>query len=260
MLTIISKLLAIPCYPVGMCVTLGVAAIIALALKRRRLGLVLVCTATGVLFLFSQPLVAHLLVRGLESQYESAELPHRAAAIVLLGGSGVAPSPPRRHPETNIWGDRLMHTARLFRQKSAPFIICTGGTLPFLHETSWADADNAATLLGELWGIDTAASVIRVRDSQTTREDALGVVKAIGELGLRYEIILVTSAMHMPRSVLLMQKQGLIVHPSPTDFHTDAEFQWKFFNLLPSGEALYDTRLALHEYYGLIAYKLLGWI
>lgn len=260
MLTIISKLLAIPFYPAGLSLVLLSAGLVGVVLKRRRLSIWCVSAGIGVLLVFSCPLTAYLLVRSLERRYDPPASFPPATAVVLLGGGGVSPSPPRRHPETNVWGDRLLHAARLYRQGCAHYVIVTGGTLPFVYEGGWTDARNYATLLTELWDIDTVSRVLKADRSQTTHEDALEVVRVIGELQMPYDIILVTSAMHMHRSVRLMEKQGLTVYPAPTDYHVDAAFQWKLYNLLPNAMALYECQLALHEYYGLIAYRILGWI
>lgn len=256
---IVSKLLPIPFYPIGMAVLLGVAGIVLLARRRYQAALVAVSVATGVLLIFSLPCTAHLLVRPLERRYPPPASHPRVSAIVLLGGGGTAPSPPRRHPETNVFGDRLIHAARLFKNGCAPKVICTGGLFPLLHDSPFTEAANNARLLVDELGVDSNAIVLADK-SRNTREDALEVVDAISRLDLPYEILLVTSAMHMERAKRLMEKQGITTYPAPTDFHADAAFQLKLFNFLPRAEALMEVSLALHEYYGLIAYRVLGWI
>ncbi|MBD3243924.1 MAG: YdcF family protein [Chitinivibrionales bacterium] len=256
---ILSKLLPIPLYPVGMAIILGIATVVLTAMHRYRAALVTASVATTVLFVFSLPATAYLLIRPLERRYPPPGTHPRASAIVLLGGGGTAPSPPRRYPETSIFGDRLIHAARLYKQGHAPHVICTGGLFPLLHDSPFTEAANNAHLLVNELGVDSGAIVL-ADQSRNTREDVLGVVEALRRLDMPYKVILVTSAMHMERAMRLMEKQGIAAHPAPTDFHVDAVFQWKLFDFLPRADALAESALALHEYYGLVAYRILGWI
>jgi len=82
-------------------------------------------------------------------------------------------------------------------------------------------------------------------------------------------IILVTSAMHMPRSKALFKNQGLNVIPAPVDF-TITEHNWHttfnpnlgefFIQLLPSAGSLNLTTNVIREYIGLLIYSLRGWL
>ena len=82
-------------------------------------------------------------------------------------------------------------------------------------------------------------------------------------------IILVTSALHMPRSVGVFEHQGLQVIPAPTDYYvTQAQGDQtqstslinKFYDLLPSVENLSLTSRVMKEYIGLFVYRLRGWL
>jgi uncharacterized SAM-binding protein YcdF (DUF218 family) len=77
---------------------------------------------------------------------------------------------------------------------------------------------------------------------------------------LPLDVIMVTSAMHMPRAAMVFESYGFTVYPAPTDFRADASFQKKAINYLPQAGALANTTAALHEYYGMLAYEILGWI
>jgi uncharacterized SAM-binding protein YcdF (DUF218 family) len=259
MLLLLSKLLPLPFYPVGLAIILGLVALVLIGRRMRRAAFVFCAVAVGVLLLFSLPITAHLLTRGLEGRYDPQRTYPRSSAIVLLGGAGVPALPPRLYPETGPFADRIMHAARLYHQDLAPILIVTGGKITFVSDFEGCEAENNAFLLRELMGVDSADIVIEGR-TRNTREDALAVVNALSGRDVPYEIILVTSAVHMPRSVALMKKVGLTVHPAPCDFSAEKHFQWRILNLLPRASALYGSTVALHEYYGLLAYRLLGWI
>ena len=67
---------------------------------------------------------------------------------------------------------------------------------------------------------------------------------------------LITSAMHMPRSVGVFRKAGWMVLPYPVDFKTEVTGQFNYFQGLAGG---FDTLgTALKEWIGLIGYRMLG--
>jgi uncharacterized SAM-binding protein YcdF (DUF218 family) len=82
-------------------------------------------------------------------------------------------------------------------------------------------------------------------------------------------VILVTSALHMPRSVALFEKQGIQVIPAPADFTITVD-NWRqlsqnnlaglIVDLLPNTSNLSLTSNALKEYLGWLAYRLRGWL
>ncbi|NJN55953.1 MAG: YdcF family protein [Anaerolineae bacterium] len=82
-------------------------------------------------------------------------------------------------------------------------------------------------------------------------------------------VLLVTSAIHMPRSVAIFEKQGIEVIPAPTDYEyvqpdwDEGEgagwFYWGM-SLLPDAESLQLTTRVLKEYVGMFIYGLRGWL
>ena len=82
-------------------------------------------------------------------------------------------------------------------------------------------------------------------------------------------MLLVTSAIHMPRSVALFKHQGIEVIPAPADY-TVTQQGWDnmfspdlpslLINLLPNASSLSLTTNALKEYLGLFVYHLQGWL
>jgi uncharacterized SAM-binding protein YcdF (DUF218 family) len=69
--------------------------------------------------------------------------------------------------------------------------------------------------------------------------------------------LLVTSAFHMPRAMACFRKAGWNVAPATIGYLTDGTFSTRLqFNL---GEHLMEMAWAEHEYYGLLAYWLMGY-
>ena len=73
-------------------------------------------------------------------------------------------------------------------------------------------------------------------------------------------VLLVTSAIHMPRSVAVFRGVGMNVIPSPTDISILDLRNDGLFNWLPSVGALGSTSRAVHEYIGLVVYWMRGWL
>jgi uncharacterized SAM-binding protein YcdF (DUF218 family) len=259
MLSLLAKLLPIFLYPVGMSGALGLAAAIVALKKKTRAAAALAFCSVGVLWFFSTPFVTWALARNLEARFDPSPVLPRCGAIVLLGGCTKPAVPPRQYVEVSCAGDRIVHAARLYKQGYAPVIIATGGKIEYVYDFPGSEGECMASILKNDCGVDSSAIIIEDR-AKVTRDHAPNVEAILLSRGMTKEIILVTSAMHMFRSVKVFRKRGYVVHPSPADFTADAKFQWNPGALFPRGECLFGSTAALHEYYGIIAYKILGWI
>jgi len=209
--------------------------------------------------------VAMGLVRSLEWQYLPPEEIPNAEVVVLLGGGTEPAEDPRTIVEINSAGDRIIYTAWLYNQKKVQKIIISGGLLDWTLSAGTPAGDMAFLL--EMLNVPSEALIIEDK-SRNTYENALYSAKILQELGTE-EILLVTSASHMPRSVRLFEAQGLHVTALPTDF-TVTEQSWQdltqldlrvqILNLLPNVGYLSETTRALKEYLGIMIYSLRGWL
>lgn len=256
---VIAKFAPLPFYPVGLVFVLIVVTAALIMLKRRRFSLMTAIAAAATVYLFSTPLVSKALVRSLECRYNPFEQYPQASAILLLGGGAVAAKPPRIYPETNWFGDRIMHAARLYHKGFAPYIIPSGGRVGFLHDRPNTEAENNAWLLINEFGVDSSAILLEDK-AKNTHDHASLLLKILADHDLSDTVLVVTSAVHMYRSVKVLEKAGFTVIPAPTDYHVNANERIGLITFMPSAYALAESTMALHEYYGLLAYKLLGWI
>ncbi|MEM9450671.1 MAG: ElyC/SanA/YdcF family protein [Cyanobacteria bacterium P01_E01_bin.6] len=79
--------------------------------------------------------------------------------------------------------------------------------------------------------------------------------------------VLVTSAIHMPRSLKIFEKLGIEAIAAPTDFRmtfssNSSNRTWKtqLLEALPDADRLeYSTRV-IKEYIGFVIYRLKGWL
>jgi uncharacterized SAM-binding protein YcdF (DUF218 family) len=257
MLLFLSKLLPALLFPLGFVILLCLAATWLAARRRAWLPACLTFLAALVLYAASTPLVSNGLLLRLELQNPPSLTYPKSTAIVVLGGGLMTLMPPRIRPETGIAGDRLLQAARLWRQKSAPRLVVTGGYVPFMTEAPGTEADLYASLLMELFDVPDS-SILRVGGSRTTQEDASLTARLFDSTGMHKDVLLVTSASHMPRAAALFRKHGFTVTPAPTDFNATENDIFLSFRLLPSAESLAQTTVALREYVGFWAYRLLG--
>jgi uncharacterized SAM-binding protein YcdF (DUF218 family) len=257
MLLFLSKLLQALLFPVGLTILLCLWVIWRSFRNGAVLTGFLALLAASVLYTAANPWVANRLMTGLEQQTQPLQAYPRATAIVLLGGGMIPQGAPRIHPETNAAGDRVMHAARLWRRKCAPRIVVTGGYIKFLTDAREGNAGQYAALLTELFDVPDSA-LLRVPGSLTTIEDAALTARLFDSTGLKKEILLVTSASHMPRATALFRKRGFSVTEAPTDFNGTARRRFRIFDLLPSAEALDQTSTALREHLGTAVNRILG--
>ena len=186
--------------------------------------------------------------------------------MVVLGGGTESMDPPRQMAEVNGAGDRMLYADWLYDQGASPLILLSGGNLGFSALRGTTPAYEMQQIMLQL-GVPEEAMILQ-EDSQNTAEDALFSAEILRELEID-EIILVTSALHMPRALALFEAQGLTVIPAPTDY-TITTLAWSemmalelpqvLLNLMPSSGALNQTTGVLKELLGTLVYRQQGWI
>jgi uncharacterized SAM-binding protein YcdF (DUF218 family) len=262
MFLFLSKLLPIFIYPVGLSSLLMVIALVTLW-KRPRIAATSLLLSLVILLGFSNAYVSKWLGRSLEWQYLPPDPVPTADAIVVLGGAMRSPVPPRPWLDVMDSGDRPLYAAKLYLDGKAPTIIMSGGRIDWKDGGSAESSDMAA--LAEQMGVP-ANAILEDTTSLNTHENAVNV-KNILEREQMQRILLVTSAVHMPRSVKIFEKLGIEALAAPTDYRIafpppakDQSWQAVLLDMLPDTSRLdYSTRV-IKEYIGLVVYRLRGWL
>lgn len=227
-----------------------------LLIFKRGIGVLLVAIGFSILLIFSLPGSTFYIVSYLESQFpprKSNEMPV-ADLIVVLGGGINIPVLPRTEPELADAADRINFGRKLFVAGSADYLLLTGGNV--VKQTGYlSEADYANEVLQE-WGVPSE-NILVEKNSRNTYENAIFSFELFGA---EYpSILLVTSAMHMPRAVATFKKAGFRVVPASTDIKVTTKVMKLGARWLPSAGALRLSSDALHEIYGLWLYRLRGW-
>lgn len=201
----------------------------------------LLASVTLVFYLLSTQVVADELVRHLEGQYSPPETV-KGDAIVMLGGGAMKDTPDidGRGTLTSHAAGRILTTARLYHLIKKP-VILSGGQV-------FADSGNEAQIAKRtLMGLGVLESDIIIENkSVNTTQNALYAAQIIKERGFK-EPLLVTSAFHMPRSMLNFSRQGVAMIPYPADYQVNPTSTFHYTKLRPNPEKLLDSALVLQE-------------
>jgi uncharacterized SAM-binding protein YcdF (DUF218 family) len=207
------------------------------------------------------------LVGGLTKQLEWKYLPSDpvpiADCILVLSGGVDSQIPPRPTIEIGEAGDRILYSAHLYRNGKAPLIICAGGSgTGGIRPRSYAE--DMAELLQTL-NVPQEVIILETK-SENTHEHSQNLMPIFQQRGFK-KILLVTSAMHMTRSIGVFKKQcpGIEFIPAPTDFRctekqTITPWYRKLVAAIPTPKNLLNFSEVMHEYLGIAYYKMRGWL
>jgi len=258
----LSKLLPLFVYPLGLSSLLMVLGLVWLW-KRPRLASGAIALALFIVFFTSNPNVAAKLVRTLEQQYLPPSPMPTADAIVVLGGATASQLAPRPWVEVSEAGDRILYGARLYNQKRAPKLLLSGGRVSWRGGSGGSEADDMKQIAMAMNVPD--GDILLEGESLNTRQNAVNTKQILAAESID-SVLLVTSAIHMPRSVAIFKKLGINVIPAPTDYLAPTETQGpitlegRILSLLPDAESQAQFTRAFKEYIGFFIYRLRGWV
>lgn len=215
----------------------------------------IVATGAGLLLaVFSMTAAPYLLARPLEDRFPRLRLDQAPAGIVVLGGSvDEAVSAQRGTPALNGAAERLTEAVALARRFPEARLVFTGGS-GRLKPSDVTEADVVRQVWSDL-GVPAAQTLFEDR-SRDTWENAVFTKELVKpKPGERW--LLVTSAMHMPRSVGVFRKAGFDVTPYPVDYLSGG-VPADFIGYRPPSDAVRVLQTATHEWIGLVSYYLAG--
>jgi len=194
------------------------------------------------------------LLAPLENRFPPV-VPDHVDGIVLLGGDE-RPLFTELRGQPVMYGsaDRYIEFATLARKYPQAELVFSGGSGRLVPEAKTKDAEVAKQALG---GIGVPVDRMIFEDgSRNTYENAVKTA-ALVHPGPQQTWLLVTSAAHMPRSMASFRKAGWNIYPAPADYQTGGQISSRpQFDL---EDHLRKITIAMHEYYGLLAYRLMGY-
>jgi uncharacterized SAM-binding protein YcdF (DUF218 family) len=222
--------------------------------RRKRWARRLATCALLLLYILSIRPVSYAMTAALERRYPPPQFltAQQFDAIVVLGG-GVRPEGGTR-PVAELGAGSLRRVVcgiSYFRQGLAPYLVLSGGNgNPYGPGPLEAEEmQKAAVVLGV-----PESALLLEPNSRTTSENAVNTKLLLDD---RTRILLVTSAIAMPRAVGAFERQGFSVVPGPCDYIA-GELDLHVGSFIPDARDLADSKAAIHEYLGLAFYSLTG--
>lgn len=214
----------------------------------------LIVVSVITLWLASAPIVSYRLIETLQNRYpplsssliSSSPFSH-GAIVVLGGGDDTRVEDDNKKVVSLTTFNRLHYAVYLFKKTHLPLIVSGGREMGSLD----SEADLMLKTLRETFSISTA---IKEDQSLNTAEES----RFVSSLLKQYQfdgIYLVTNAWHMPRSVASFKRAGIRVIPAPMGYQV-YDHHYTLLSYFPNIQALEATNITLHEWIGLLWYKL----
>lgn len=227
--------------------------LLALWVRRWRLAVSLQTAAAAIVILLGILPGATWLALPLETRFPAnPNLPAQVAGIIALGGT--------EHVDASAaWGQPIFSdptpiaalVALARRYPDAKLVFSGGGSRP---HTAMKEPDVVRAFLTQI-GFD-ADRIIYEGRSRNTFENGLFTYQLVKpKPGDRW--VLVTEAISMPRAVAVFRRLGWDVIPYPAGYLTASQNPGLFSINITGGLRL--ASVAIHEWIGLIAYRLMGY-
>jgi len=251
----VSKLFWFVAEPISLLLLIGLLGIVLSLTRWVQLGRALAFLSILLLAVCSFSPLGAVLIRPLEDRFPQppAEMAAPSGIIVLGGALDEGVSEARGTPTISASAARLTSAVALARRFPQAKLVFSGGSASLTERDHSEDKG-----VRDLWlslGVPAAQMMFEGK-SRNTYENAIftrDLVKpSPGETWL-----LVTSAWHMPRAMGIFRKVGFPVTPYPVDYLSYGNAR----DFAPSPSVLDHLTMlnfALHEWIGLVAYRLTG--
>ena len=251
---VVKKIISQFLMPETFCIILILAGLIFLWItKKQKTGKVFVTIGTLLLLLFSYKFTANIITLPLENQYtpllRKIDQKRKDVKYIVVLGGGVKYD--KLQPISSQIGEktliRLVEGIRLLNLYPQAKLILSGGKT-FSSESEGDIMKRISNILGVAENRILVDSI-----SLDTQMQANNLKKIIKDS----KFILVTSAIHMPRSMILFKAKGMNPIPAPTAYYVQ-ELRNSPFLYFPSPSFLSQCSSAFHEYLGLIWFRIIN--
>ncbi len=214
------------------------------------------CFAVGLIFfLIAVFPVGDWMLLPLENHFPPVKPDHVDGIILLGGDENPLLTEARDVPSVRSSASRYIAFTALAHEYPQAKLIYTGGSAFMTHVSDMSDADVAKKVL---LALGLSQDRITFEDKSRNTYENAKFAAAIVHPKPQQKWLLVTSAYHMPRSIGCFRKIGWDVYPAPADYISTGKLTSEVhFNLV---EHLLGMTAAIHEYTGLIAYWMMGYI
>ncbi len=251
----LSKIFGFFAVPSNFLMVIGLVGLVLLCTRYTRLASWLVVTSLVLLAIAGLSPLGNALILPLEQRFPAWDASRGPPdGIVMLGGA-ISPnvSAARGSIALDEAAERLTATAELARRYPNARIILSGGSNALVFD----EEIEAVFAVRQLEALGIAHQRITAEEqSRNTIENALfSRLIANPKPGERW--LLVTSASHMPRAMAAFRTAGFPVEAYPVDWRTRGPID-AMVPFASVADGLKRTDTAVHEWIGLLAYRLSG--
>jgi uncharacterized SAM-binding protein YcdF (DUF218 family) len=253
MLYVVARLFDMFVTPSTLLLLLCVAGLL-LTLRHNAWGKRLLIAGIGGFIVFAVFPIGTWLLRPLEDRFPPPKpLPSHVDGIISLGGAiNLELTETRGRPALKDSAGRMTDFVALARRYPKARLVFAGGSGAIVPGRT-TEADVARVFYAEL-GIDPRRVIFEHKSRNTHENAALASALVHPHPGERW--LLVTTAADLPRAVGSFRGAGWQVIGVPADYHTQRDGGGWFPGLLGG---LRDADWAVHEWIGLVYYRLRGW-
>ena len=203
----------------------------------------------AVIYLFSCEFFADPIILNLEKKYPvaSQETIEKSEIYILLCGGIITDTLEGNVPQKNAMG-RIMKTAQLYHE--SPKKIYIRGGSPLQNKESVSSVYKRELVL---LGIPEQDIIIET-GSNNTMENSRYIKWTMNKEGVKSGLV-ITSAIHIPRSMEVFKDENLEFYPAPCDFIAH-QIKQNNFAYIPQFKVLKDLYSVFWEYIGMVYYKI----
>lgn len=232
--------------PLGIVMALLTIGIFYLYKQRINRSKIFLLSGLSLLFLFSYPPFANFLVSNLENQYSKYDYKQAVSYIHVLGnGHTVDATQPISSQLSDGGAKRVVEGVIIYKHTPNSKLIFTG----YSGDTNETNAKMNAKL-AEALGVKPEDMIINGNPVDTKEEAEFAKV-----IVQNSPFVVVTSASHMPRAMILFKSLGMQPQAAPTNFYKE---EFTGYLRKPTSGYFYISTLALHEYFGILWAKIKG--
>jgi len=203
-----------------------------------------------IFLFFSNDFIFNTLVKAWEvPQISITKFNKKYEAGILLGGFSDYDYIKNKH-NFKKEADRLIYTLQLYNQGIIKNIFISGGN-GNLFNNNYKESETIKDFL--IQNKIDSNDVIIENQSRNTKENAINSAKLLDK---KNEYILITSAIHMKRSILCFENEGLKIIPFSVDNSMSYSSNKIEYILLPRSRVLENWEDLIHEIIGYYVYIL----
>jgi uncharacterized SAM-binding protein YcdF (DUF218 family) len=251
----LSKIFGFFAAPSNFLMVIGLVGLVLLCTRFTRLASWLIVTSLVLLAIVGLSPLGNALILPLEQRFPAWDASRGSPDGIIMLGGAISPnvSAARGSVALDEAAERLTATAELARRYPNARIILSGGSdAPVFDEE--IEAVFAVRQL-EALGIAHQRMTAEEQSRNTFENAVFSRLIADPKPGERW--LLVTSASHMPRAMAAFRAAGFPVEAYPVDWRTRGQID-AMAPFASVADGLKRTDTAVHEWIGLLAYRLSG--